>query len=87
MQKLDSFLAQQTIKCLKLYQKTLSPDHSKLGKLFPYRGCRFYPSCSMYAIENLEKKGFLKGILPAFWRVLRCNPWTEGGVDLPVKKT
>jgi len=83
IQKLDRWLAKKIIQLLKFYQKTVSPDHSKLGKYFPYRGCRFYPSCSMYAIENLEKKGFLKGIIPALWRVLRCNPWNEGGVDRP----
>ena len=83
IQKLDRWLAIQAIGLLKLYQKTLSPDHSKLGKCFPYRGCRFYPSCSMYAIENLAKRGFMKSILPALWRVLRCNPWSKGGVDTP----
>ena len=43
--------------------------------------CRFYPTCSAYAIEAIEKKGALKGSLMAIWRVLRCNPFSEGGYD------
>lgn len=43
--------------------------------------CRYYPSCSQYAINALQQHGPIKGLIMAIWRVLRCNPWSEGGVD------
>ncbi|UFU04710.1 membrane protein insertion efficiency factor YidD [Ruania suaedae] len=44
--------------------------------------CRYYPSCSAYAIGSLQRHGPLKGLVLGAWRVLRCNPWSRGGVDL-----
>ncbi len=44
--------------------------------------CRFVPSCSEYTYEAVEKYGVMKGLLKGGWRVLRCNPWSKGGVDL-----
>lgn len=55
------------------YQLVLSP---LLGS-----NCRFYPTCSHYAREALEKHGALKGSWLAIRRIGRCNPWHEGGVD------
>ena len=72
------------IKFIKIYQKTLSFDHGLLSYLFPYGYCRFKPTCSEYAIQVIEKYGFIKGGKKAIWRVLRCNPWNKGGWD-PVK--
>ena len=43
--------------------------------------CRFFPSCSTYAIEAFEKKGFLKGFFLSAKRILRCNPWGGYGMD------
>lgn len=43
--------------------------------------CRYYPSCSSYAIGALRTHGALKGTALAGWRLLRCNPWSRGGVD------
>ena len=43
--------------------------------------CRFYPSCSRYAVEAVEVHGVLRGLFLATWRVLRCNPFNDGGVD------
>lgn len=63
------------IKLIRLWQVFVSP-------IYP-ASCRFYPSCSNYAIMALEKHGVLKGSAKALWRVLRCNPWSKGGVDLP----
>jgi len=63
------------IKIVKFYQKFVSP-------MFPPR-CRFYPSCSAYAILAIEKYGVFKGLGKAVWRVMRCNPWNDGGVDFP----
>lgn len=62
---------------IRLYQKYISPMKKSC--------CRFYPSCSAYAIEAIEKKGTFRGGLMAIWRVLRCNPFGKGGYD-PVEK-
>lgn len=43
--------------------------------------CRFYPSCSQYALESVRGHGAIKGAGLAGWRLLRCNPWNAGGVD------
>ena len=53
-----------------------------LGLLFP-ASCKYYPSCSRYAIEVLRRYGFVRGTLLSAWRLLRCNPWSNGGADLP----
>jgi len=60
---------------LRLWQVFVSP-------LYP-PSCRFYPTCSEYAIMAVKKYGPLKGMRKALWRVLRCNPLSKGGVDLP----
>jgi putative membrane protein insertion efficiency factor len=51
-----------------------------LGVLFP-GGCKYHPSCSQYAIDALRRYGLVRGIFLAGWRLLRCNPWSRGGVD------
>jgi hypothetical protein len=43
--------------------------------------CRFYPTCSAYAIEALRVHGTARGLALATWRVLRCNPFSNGGID------
>jgi len=68
---------------VKIYQKTVSPDHGLFKYMFPHGYCRFYPSCSEYSYQVIKKRGLLVGVPKAVWRVLRCNPWNAGGVDLP----
>lgn len=51
-----------------------------IGKYVPSR-CRFYPSCSEYAVQALRQNGLLFGGLQSIWRLLRCGPWTTGGFD------
>ncbi len=58
---------------IKGYQKIISP-------LFP-PSCRFYPTCSEYAIQAVGKYGIIKGGVKAAWRILRCNPFNKGGYD------
>jgi len=58
---------------VRLYQVAVSP---LLGPR-----CRFYPSCSSYAVQALRRHGPLRGTALALWRVLRCHPWNPGGVD------
>ena len=43
--------------------------------------CKYHPSCSQYAIDAFKEFGLFKGIVLAGWRLLRCNPWSRGGVD------
>ncbi|MBP9760791.1 MAG: membrane protein insertion efficiency factor YidD [Candidatus Magasanikbacteria bacterium] len=67
-----------------VYQKTCSPDHSFWAKwFFPHGYCPFYPSCSEYGKQSIEKYGLIRGIWKSAWRILRCHPWTRGGIDLP----
>ena len=61
------------VQIIKLYKLFLSP-------LFGY-SCRFYPTCSDYAAEAISANGIVKGSLKAFFRVLRCNPFSSGGYD------
>ena len=68
------------IKLIKFYKKFLSP-------LKGHPTCKYYPTCSSYAIEAIELYGVIKGSLLTFWRVLRCNPFSKGGYDpVPKKK-
>ena len=58
---------------IKIYKKIISP-------LFP-PCCKYHPTCSSYALEALKKHGIIKGGWLAVWRILRCNPWSDGGID------
>jgi len=55
------------------YKKLISP-------MLP-PSCRFYPTCSEYSIQALEKYGVIKGGAKTIWRILRCNPFNKGGYD------
>ena len=81
---LNNFLKKVIIGIIRLYQKTLSLDHGPLKYLYPNGFCRFYPSCSEYSIEAINKYGIIKGGFKSAWRVLRCNPFNKGGND-PLK--
>ena len=59
---------------IRLYQRFVSP------MIAPR--CRFYPSCSQYAIEAIEKHGVLRGLFLSAARLVRCHPFHPGGVDL-----
>lgn len=59
---------------IRVYQKTISPA-------LPANTCRFYPTCSHYGYEAIYKYGVIKGSWLATTRVLRCNPFNEGGYD------
>jgi uncharacterized protein len=43
--------------------------------------CKYYPSCSEYAVQAVGRFGILRGLVLAGWRLLRCNPWSRGGFD------
>jgi putative membrane protein insertion efficiency factor len=58
---------------IRLYQRFISPA-------LPAR-CRYHPTCSAYAVEAVRTHGVLRGAVLAGWRLLRCNPFSAGGVD------
>ena len=58
---------------IRAYQLLVSP---LLGQR-----CKYYPSCSEYAAQAVQRYGILRGLVLAGWRLLRCNPWSLGGVD------
>ncbi|MCU0306782.1 MAG: membrane protein insertion efficiency factor YidD [Thermoleophilia bacterium] len=61
------------------YQVGISP-------MFPRR-CKYHPTCSAYAAEAIRDFGAGRGLVLAGWRLLRCNPWSHGGVDRPADQT
>jgi putative membrane protein insertion efficiency factor len=61
---------------IRLYQLTVS-------RLLPANTCKYHPSCSEYAVLAIRRHGVAKGIALGAWRLLRCNPWSHGGVDYP----
>jgi len=69
------------IKILRLYQLTLSPDHSWVRARRLLGACRFQPTCSTYAIQAIERFGLMHGGWLAFKRLMRCNPFNAGGHD------
>jgi putative membrane protein insertion efficiency factor len=64
---------------IRLYQRAISPG-------LPAR-CKYHPSCSQYAVEAVRRYGVLRGVVLAGWRLLRCNPWSHGGVDFVEDQT
>ena len=62
---------------IRVYQRLISP---LLGQ-----HCKYYPSCSEYAVQAVQRFGILRGLVLAGWRLLRCNPWSDGGYD-PVEE-
>lgn len=64
---------------LKIYKKLISPIISACGI-----HCKYYPTCSDYMVQALEKYGIFKGGILGFKRLLKCNPFSKGGYD-PLK--
>jgi uncharacterized protein len=58
---------------VRFYQRFVSP-------VLPRR-CKYHPSCSQYAVDAVRRFGILRGVVLAAWRLLRCNPLSDGGVD------
>lgn len=58
---------------IRFYQKNISPLKKPC--------CKYYPTCSNYAVEAISRFGAFKGFFLAFYRVLRCNPFSSGGYD------
>lgn len=56
-----------------VYRKFVSPLYGDV--------CRYHPSCSSYGLQQFQQRGLVMGIILTSWRILRCNPFTKGGVD------
>jgi putative membrane protein insertion efficiency factor len=67
------FFAAILIAPIRLYQRFISPAFAPR--------CRYYPTCSEYAVQSLRELGPVRGPILAAWRLLRCNPFSPGGVD------
>jgi len=72
----SSGIRQLAVLPIRLYQILISP-------LVPANTCKYHPSCSEYAVQAIRKHGVVRGSGMAAWRLLRCNPWSKGGVDYP----
>ena len=73
IQILYYYLCSCAVLPIKFYRFFISP--------FLPRACKYHPSCSVYAIEAIMRHGLIKGFWLTFWRILRCNPWVDGGLD------
>lgn len=58
---------------MKSYRHTISPLYGDV--------CRYHPSCSRYSLEAYQQRGFVVGLVLTVWRLLRCNPFSGGGID------
>lgn len=61
------------------YRALISPLYGEV--------CRYYPSCSSYCLQSVQRFGVVRGMALAVWRVARCHPWAAGGIDdVPLRK-
>ncbi len=68
-----SEMRQLIVEPIRLYRRFVSP-------VLP-ASCRYWPTCSQYTLEAIQKYGVFKGGLLGAWRIVRCNPWSKGGID------
>ena len=74
LKKIWYFPRKLLVKLIRFYQLAISP---RIG-----RHCKYYPSCSEYTRQAVDKYGIIKGSLLGIIRILKCNPFSKGGVDL-----
>lgn len=55
------------------YRKVISPLYGDV--------CRYYPTCSAYGLGQIQQRGVVLGSVLTLWRIVRCNPWSQGGID------
>lgn len=73
MEKSDNNMKKLLILLIQIYRKYISPMKSTK--------CPYFPTCSEYGLEAVQKYGAFKGSLLALWRIIRCNPFSKGGYD------
>ena len=76
MKKISLFFRKVLIKIIEFYQKHISKALAHGGI-----NCKFYPTCSEYTKQAIEKYGCIKGIIKGIFRILKCNPFSKGGYD------
>ena len=79
MRRVRALFREALLAPLHLYRRVISPA------LGPH--CRYHPSCSEYALGAVREHGVIRGGVLAAWRVMRCNPWSHGGVDSVARQT
>ncbi|PJA45647.1 membrane protein insertion efficiency factor YidD [Candidatus Uhrbacteria bacterium CG_4_9_14_3_um_filter_50_9] len=87
MRRLSHIPQYLALKTIRFYQMTLSFDHGLLSLFYKDGYCQFYPTCSEYGYTCIERHGVMRGSVYTLWRILRCNPFSKGGIDEPPKKT
>ena len=70
---MTSLPAKILIAPIRFYQRFITP--------YTPASCRYYPTCSAYAVTALRSRGAVVGTGLTVWRLLRCNPWSDGGID------
>jgi putative membrane protein insertion efficiency factor len=73
IERINRSISALLIAFVRMYQLVISPVNVPC--------CRYHPTCSNYAIIALREHGPWRGMLLATWRILRCNPWSDGGAD------
>jgi putative membrane protein insertion efficiency factor len=73
LERISDIPASVLVGIIRVYQVVLSPMTGP--------SCKYYPSCSHYAVVAIRTHGALRGTGLALWRIMRCNPWSLGGVD------
>jgi hypothetical protein len=81
MNILPEILKKIVLFMIRIYQKLFSFDHSFWAKPEIIRICVFHPSCSEYTYQAIERFGIIKGSLLGLYRIIRCNPFSKGGID------
>jgi len=83
MKTLSNIIKKLLLACIIFYRRVLSPQTGIFAFFFSSSsGCRFYPSCSQYAYEAIERHGACKGVGLIGARIIRCHPFHDGGIDL-----
>lgn len=70
----------------KVFLWLISFYRKHLSKLKPQPTCKYYPTCSEYGYRVIKSHGWFIGGILAAWRILRCNPFSKGGIDMPPEK-
>lgn len=78
---ISKFFRRFVLILIKIYQNTLSLDHGPLRFLRPHGQCKFYPTCSEYTYQAIDRYGIIKGGIKGIRRIGRCHPWSDGGID------